>query len=193
MDSSGSLIAVAESSLNQDDFRAVVYEQSETGWCNKDDIGDIGKNFQIRKAPSEVYDSSYDWCLTAQSKTYGLGTSKLFMRPCKSYPTEADNLQVWKQDRAGQIKLAGPVEGYCITSWNFGLGLDSCGIECVDEIDSKKRFSLINRPGRIAHTKNNRHFVAGMLDPTMKYSRLMLFKLGVINSSTENWEVYLMQ
>ena len=185
MDSSGSLIAVAESSLNQNDFRAVVYEQSEKGWCDKDDLGDIGKKFQIRKENS--------YCLTAKRKAYGLGTSKLVLRPCKSYPTEADNLQTWKQDRAGQIKLAGSVDGYCITSWNMGLGLDSCDLPCVDEIDSRKRFSLINLPGRISQTKNNRQFIAGQIDPTRRFSQLMLFKLGVINSSTKNWEVHLME
>ncbi|GFH55187.1 hypothetical protein CTEN210_11663 [Chaetoceros tenuissimus] len=54
-------------------------------------------------------DTEKKWCLTASE------TSKLHVRPCRTYESRSEDLQLWKFTEAGGLKLAGKAIGeFCV-------------------------------------------------------------------------------
>ena len=150
----------------------------------------LDKEFEIRSAFNK-FDPARKWCLTAETKTFG-SVSKIHVRPCgQSYETRSENLQLWKMDEFGQIKLAGPTaEFFCIKSMSRTLTLASCSSSSVEEVLSSVEEALTFQltGTEIKQTRNNSIFLVGF-DTLRKFSRLRLFKEASLNESLDKWRV----
>jgi len=143
----------------------------------------LDKEFEIRSTFNK-FDPARKWCLTAERKILGSG-SKIHVRPCgQSYNTKSENLQLWKRDEFGQIKLAGPTaELYCIKSMSRTLTLASCSSSSGEEALT---FQLTGT--EIKQIRNKNLFLVGF-DTLRKFSRLRLFKEASFNESLDKWRV----
>lgn len=136
--------------------------------------------FQIKSTYSE-FDSSKEWCLTAEWK--GIG-SKLHVRPCLSYPSLSENLQLFATDEYGQLKLAGPPDGYCVTATSRLVKLENCETTVV----ANKQFTVDASGGKLSQTKRGQTYYLGFANDKM-LSRIRLFKEGFFNDSFDKWSV----
>ena len=137
--------------------------------------------FQIKSTYSG-FDSSKQWCLTAANKEIG---SKLHVRPCVSYASLSDNLQLFASDEFGQLKLAGPQYGYCVASISRLIQLEDCAITIVENIENKQ-FTVDFLGGKLSHTKSDQIYYLGF-ENGKRFSRIRLFKKGSFNESLDKW------
>ena len=137
--------------------------------------------FQIKSTYSG-FDSSKQWCLTAAIKDIG---SKLHVRPCVSYASFSDNLQLFASDEFGQLKLAGPQNSYCVASTSRLIQLEDCAINIVENIENKQ-FTVDFLGGKLSHTKFGKIFNLGFPNGK-RFSRMRLFKEGTFNESLDKW------
>jgi len=135
--------------------------------------------FQIKTTFNE-FDSSREWCLTAEFKEI---SSKLYVRPCKSYADIKDNLQLFASDEYGQLKLAGPSEGFCVASTSRLVEFDNC----ESNVNERKQIT-VGTDGRLTQYKGGQTYLFGF-DPDKRFSRLRLYKLGSFNESLDKWSV----
>ena len=71
-----------------------------------------GRPFEITTTFEGFDLKTNNWCLTVETKSFG---SNLHMRPCQSYDSLEENLQLFSTDEYGQVKLAGPEDGFCLS------------------------------------------------------------------------------
>jgi len=138
-----------------------------------------GRPFQIISIFEEF--DSRNWCLTAETKSF---ESKLHMRPCKSYDSLSENLQLFSIDEYGQVKLAGPKEGFCLSFFSKLLLLASC----ENSFSADKQFSVNNPAGYVSQTKNGEMYQAGF-DVTRRLSSIRRYKKGSLNRSLDKWRI----
>jgi len=129
-----------------------------------------------------------NWCLTAADKNIG---SKLHVRPCKYYATEAENLQLFSRDQYGQLALEGPPNGgsgYCVQSTSRSVQLKTCEIpEAGEELSEGLVVSVLN-DGKLGQMKSGQQFFIGF-DTEKRFSRVRLYKLGAFNDSLDKWNL----
>jgi hypothetical protein len=124
---------------------------------------------------------SKNWCLTAETKSFG---SNLHMRPCISYDSLSENLQLFSMDEYGQMKLAGPEDGYCLSFYSMFLTLASC----ESSVSPDKQFSVNNSAGYISQTKNGETYRIGF-DGDKKFQNVRLYRIGSMNRSLDKWRI----
>ena len=147
------------------------------------------KEFQIRTVFG-LFDASMIWCLQADQLIKGV-TSKLLVRPCKSFSDGESSLQKWKTDAYDQLFLADPLEnhGYCVKSRGRTLYLDNCVSSATAARENNTQFTFHGDTGTISHVKSAVSYLVGF-NPTRRFSRLRLFKNGTFNdSSLYTWRV----
>lgn len=141
---------------------------------------EVDKEFRIISTFGKFgEDTAKDWCLTAFEKRQG---SKLHVRPCRSYASRNENLQLWKFTSNRKLTLAGMSEGeYCLKVTFRQLTLAGCG----DNSD----VTLINYDytnGSITHTKNTKTWRVGF-DPESRFERVRLYRDGTLNDALDKW------
>ena len=139
----------------------------------------LEREFEIRSFFGE-FDQARKWCITAE--TQGIG-SRIIVRPCDE---QTRNLQVWKRDELGQLKLAFVSDGLCIKSVSRKISLESCS--SAEPIAEALTFEVMDETGEIKQTKNNKIFLVGF-DDERRFSRLSLFQDGSFNKSLDKWKV----
>jgi hypothetical protein len=140
-----------------------------------------GRPFEITTIYEGFDVKPKNWCLTAETKSFG---SNLHMRPCQSYDSLSENLQLFSMDEYGQVKLAGPEDGFCLSFYSMFLRLASCSTS----VSADKHFIVNNAAGYISQTKNGETYRIGF-DPDKKYQSVRLYRVGSFNRNLDKWRI----
>jgi len=147
--------------------------------------------FQIKSLYSE-FDSSKQWCLTAEMKNY---ESKLRVRPCESYTSLSNNLQLFTTDVFGQLKLAGSQDGFCLASASRTIQLEGCDTVIIenkqfalDTLLENTQSAADTAGDKLSQTKNGQIYYVGF-ESDKRFSRIRLYKKGSFNKSLDKWSV----
>lgn len=140
-----------------------------------------GRPFEITTTFEGFDLKTNNWCLTVETKSFG---SNLHMRPCQSYDSLEENLQLFSTDEYGQVKLAGPEDGFCLSFYSIALML----APCATTVNADKHFTVNNAAGYISQTKFGQSYRIGF-NPHRRYERVSLYKVGSFNRNLDKWRI----
>ena len=138
----------------------------------------VDKEFQLISTFGQFgEDTEKKWCLTASE------TSKLHVRPCRTYESRSENLQLWKFTESGGLKLAGKTGEFCVKSTFRQIEL---GSTCDNEDVAMTNFSF--EDGSIIQRKHSKVWKLGF-DPESRFERVRLYRDGTLNDALDKWDI----